>query len=231
MADVMVEMSLMTHTVSLRKIGFALTLSLLASVSVSAECPQEWSSPTARRASTNCDVCPCTAVAVPRYTSRERASIRNRSRDLTQILRETNYNTARIVQHERQKWTADKDPSIPWTSADRERYKLEVVAVGPQKDEFGAPMYTVAGPRAYAQSASYSGPPYIASFERPYSQPRTDTEYRGYFNAAQYQPTVVAPAGSYTSPGATQSYMQSGMVLAPASAPSSAARPAINNSW
>lgn len=128
-----------------------------------------------------------------------------------------------------------REAEAAWNAADKSiqatrqqmatQLSREAVIAGPMKDEFGDPMYTEFGPRAYAHSPFYCGPAYTASFERPRGVALPDGQDRG----AIHVPQPSARFGNATAPGATQSYLQSGMNSSPGMIAPSGARPAMLN--
>jgi hypothetical protein len=105
------------------------------------------------------------------------------------------------------------------------RLSRDAVIAGPMKDEFGDPMYTEYGPRAYAHSPFYGGPAYTASFARPLGVVLPDSQHRGAIDV----PGPTARYGNATAAGATQSYLQSGMISSRGMTAPSGARPAMFN--
>lgn len=109
------------------------------------------------------------------------------------------------------------------------RLSRKTVFAGIIQDEYGDPMYAYYGPRAYAGTPCYAGPAYDASFERPtgfYYQGNPDSTA---LRVPGYRPAMAHPAGSVTQAGASQSYLQSGMMRSPGSMAPSGDRPASFN--
>ena len=109
------------------------------------------------------------------------------------------------------------------------KYARQTVMAGPVQDRFGDPMYTAAGPRAYAGTPWYVGPRYTASFERGYKVPATDKNPHYYERGADYTPQVRASSDAGLRSGASHSYLQSGMLYAPGMMAPSGSRPAALN--
>lgn len=106
-----------------------------------------------------------------------------------------------------------------------------VFAPGPSQDKYGDPMYTAYGPLVGTESPMYSGPRYIASFDRYAMLPIPDGEYRGYYRQAFSHPGVGARTDVSLGVGASQMYLQSNMMYNPGSMAPSAARVMTNNRW
>ncbi|MEI7634867.1 MAG: hypothetical protein WCK47_11380 [bacterium] len=104
------------------------------------------------------------------------------------------------------------------------KWDRQTVPVGIARDRYFDPIYASYGPRAYAGSPNYAGPPYAASFERSGPSGTASDSYRGYYRHASGAPGVGARSGSLLSAGATHSRMQSGMAMNPGAAAPSAAR-------
>lgn len=109
------------------------------------------------------------------------------------------------------------------------KWARQTMMVGAVQDQYGDPMYTVAGPRAYAGTPHYVGPAYTASFERGYLVPGSDQHPRTYEHAVHARPQERARTDVGLRPGATHSYLQSGMMYNPASMAPSGSRPAALN--
>lgn len=107
-----------------------------------------------------------------------------------------------------------------------ERLTMPVVAV---PNRFGDPAYGFYGRRAYADSPMYEGPAYAASFEPGEWLVLPDSEFRAYHRQAYSHPIVGARTDVYLSPGATHSYVRSGMYMNPVSQAPSMQRVMMNN--
>lgn len=97
------------------------------------------------------------------------------------------------------------------------------------RDKYGDPMYARYGPRAYAGSPNYAGPAYAASFVRGDPVLLPDSEYRGYYRGVYSHPQIGARTDVGLRPGASHSYLQSGMLYSPGSQASQADRPMMFN--
>jgi hypothetical protein len=114
--------------------------------------------------------------------------------------------------------------------------RLETVASkvyvpGPVQDKYGDPMYTSWGPLPYHDTPLYDGPRYHASFERQTGPMIYDGQDRSYYRGAYSHPKIVSPTDQTLGAGASQSYIQSGMMAHPGSMPSSVSRVITNNRW
>ena len=109
------------------------------------------------------------------------------------------------------------------------KWARQTMMVGAVQDQFGDPMYTEAGPRAYAGTPHYVGPAYTASFERGYVVPGTDMRDRGHERAVYARPQERSRTDAGLRAGATHSYLQSGMMRNPGSMAPSGSRPAALN--
>ncbi|MBX7245872.1 MAG: hypothetical protein K1X53_10260 [Candidatus Sumerlaeaceae bacterium] len=158
--------------------------------------------------------CPCTCPKQRKLSRSEAAALKRHSRDAMDAY--------------------DEATAMMENALKREATKLDqlTMTVKPVKDQYGDPMYTYWGPRAYVGTPLYAGPNYPASFDRPYAQPIADTGSHYYQRGADYV-TQTGARGypAYTgSGGASQSYLQSGMVRSPESSVNSGSRPAeVNN--
>lgn len=132
-------------------------------------------------------------------------------RSVTQALKLTTEEACRAVEHEATKYERATDVAMP------------------TRDRYGDPMYARYGARAYAGSPMYAGPAYTASFERYHNVMLPDSEYRGYYRERFSVPGLSARTDVSLAPGATHSYVQSGMLMNPASEAPSVYRPMMNN--
>lgn len=97
-------------------------------------------------------------------------------------------------------------------------------------DAFGDPMYGHYGARAYVGSPNYAGPSYAASFSPGDRFYLPDSEYRGYYRGVYSHPQMYQRTDAGLGAGASWSYMQHGMLMAPGTQAPSGARAIINNS-
>lgn len=98
------------------------------------------------------------------------------------------------------------------------RWSKQVTVPPAVPNEWGDPMYTAYGPRAYAGSPLYHGPAYSASFERAHA---------GYVNPSSmqlsvqrgryYQPALTTRSDQGMLPGASHSYLGPAMYKNPGS--------------
>lgn len=102
--------------------------------------------------------------------------------------------------------------------------------VKPTQDGWGDPMYGHYGKPAHADSPMYVGPSYVASFEAEESAVVVDAEHRAYYRGAYSHPQLAAKTDVSLQPGATHSYMQSGMLMNPGMQAPVYSRAIINNS-
>lgn len=111
------------------------------------------------------------------------------------------------------------------------RVNNRIFAPGPYQDKYGDPMYTAYGPIVGADSPMYNGPRYVASFDRYAMLPVPDGNSRVYYRQAYSHPGLTTRTDVSMGVGATQSYMQHGMMTHPGSMAPSAARAMTNNRW
>ena len=115
----------------------------------------------------------------------------------------------------------------------RESFVSKVRVIEREKDEYGDPLYVRYGPRAYADTPCYGGPAYTASFEPRQVMSGTPT-YRSLpqiIESSGYVPSAPARSDVLLKPGASFSYVQSGMRVNPGSERGSVSRPAAQNSY
>ncbi len=106
----------------------------------------------------------------------------------------------------------------------------QTAAVRPVQDKYGDPMYTFHGPLVPEPGTPmYEGPRYGASFDWGFADPRPDNDYKGYVRGRFSHPGIASRSDTTLRAGATQSYMQHGMRIAPGMMAPSIARVMINN--
>lgn len=154
----------------------------------------------------------CCCYYSPSVDSRERAEVLAHTARLNWELERCTQAACAAAQREAGKWARQTSVALPC------------------KDAYGDPMYTHFGPRAYADSPMYSGPTYTASFDRVAAARIPDSTYRGLFRGVYSHPQISARTDVSLQPGATHSYMQSGMLVAPGMMAPSGTRAIINNS-
>ena len=111
------------------------------------------------------------------------------------------------------------------------KYARMTTVVQPKQDSFGDPMYSRYGSRALAGSPMYNGPAYVSSFERGISHVFPDPAQRSYSRGAYSRSQVMYSTDTSVRSGATQSYVQQGMLMNPGSWAPSVHRAPGSNAW
>ena len=151
---------------------------------------------------------PADPICPHRLSRREIRELRQHAADMTQILCESADAANWAMAHESGKWTR------------------QTAYAKPSKDRYGDPMYGAYGARAYAGTPCYNGPAYTASFETNPGDSPWGENSRYHYQKPYAVPGFSVRYGNATSPGASHSYIQSGMVNHPGAWSPSISRPA-----